>query len=348
MRQYKSGIALVLFGWAFGFAAATAAAAQTPGLYAITRSIPLGSPDRWDYLSVDAGSHRVYVTHGSAIDVLDTRSGATIGRVDVPGANGVAVVASINRGYAGSSIKKAVLVFDLTSFKVLKELPADEDTDAVVFDPASARVFVMEGDPGKVAVVDTNTDTLVAQIALSGKPEFAAADGAGNLFINITDKKQIQRVNARAAKVTATWSINDCERPHGLAIDAETHRLFSTCMNAKMLIVDSNDGRIVATLPIGMGTDAAAFDASRRRAFSSNRDGTLSVIGESTAEHFVSLGDVTTQPLAKTMALDPDTGRIFLVAAERVESDSKAPDPRRRFGVRAGSVRLLFVDPLPN
>jgi DNA-binding beta-propeller fold protein YncE len=202
----------------------------------------------------------------------------------------------------------------------------------------------MEGDPDKAAMIDTQSDTLV-QIPLAGKPEFAAADGAGNLFINIADKKLIQRVDTRSAKVTAAWPISECESPHGLAIDPASLRLFSTCVNAKMVIVDSRDGRIVATLPIGKGTDAAAFDATRHRAFSSNRDGTLSVIDVKGADQFEPLGEVPTQPLARTMAIDPQTGRVFLVAADRDEVDPKATDPRKRFKVRPGSVRLLFADP---
>lgn len=331
-------------------ASATSAPAEAPdhaSLYTITRSVALGAPDRWDYITYEASSHRVYVAHGSSIDVVDGRSGTMVGRVDVPGANGVAVIPAIGKGYAGSSIRRSVLVFDLATFKVLKELPADEDTDGVVYDAASTRVFVMEGDPGKAAVVDTKTDILVTKVVLAGKPEFAAVDGAGNLFINIADKKAIQRVDTRSAKVTATWPIDACESPHGLAIDAAAHRLFSTCVNAKMVIVDSNDGRIVATLPIGNGSDAAAFDPIRQRAFSSNREGSLSVIRVEGANKFVSLGEVLTQPLARTMALDAETGRVYLVAADRMELDPKATDPRKRFGVRANSVRLLFADPAP-
>jgi len=217
----------------------------------------------------------------------------------------------------------------------------------VVYDPASKRVFVMEGDPEKLLVVDTGTDSIVAKIALNGKPEFAAVDGRGKLYVNIADKREIQRIDTHTATVDATWPIPACESPHGLSIDAESHRLFASCLNSKLMVVDAQDGRLVTTLPIGSGSDATAFDTSRHRAMSSNRDGTLSVIGVMGADHYVSLGDVVTQPLARTMAVDSVSGRVYLVAADRIVANPDATNPRQRYGVRPGTVRLLFVDPRP-
>jgi DNA-binding beta-propeller fold protein YncE len=324
---------------------ASGLAADAGHLYTITKTIPLGSPERWDYLTYDPTSHRVYAAHGTSIAVVDGRSGALLGSVPVPGANGVAVIPSIGKGYAGSSTNKSVLVFDLVTFKVLKELPADEDTDGVVYDPVSKRVFVMDGDPHNAMVIDTITDTVVTRLPLAGKPEFAAVDGAGKLFVNITDARQIQRIDTKTLKTEATWPISDCEGPHGLAIDAGTRRLLSSCLNSKLLVVDSASGRIVATLPIGPGSDATAFDSKRNRVFSSNGSGTLTVIHENGPDNFVVLAEVPTQLLARTMAVDSETGRVYLLAGDRIEVDPTATNPRKRYGVRAGSVRLLFVDP---
>ena len=307
--------------------AAAQAAGPTAPLYTISRTIPLGAPDRWDYLTYDAGSHRIYAAHSTSVAVIDTQSGQIVGTVPVPGANGVAVVPSIGKGY-GSRDKKAVLVFDLASLKVIKELPAEEDTDGVIYDPFSKRLFVMDGDPNIATVVDTANDTVVTQLPLGGKPEFAAADGLGKLFINITDKSEIIRVDTRTAKVDARWPIGACERPHGLAIDRGGKHLFPTCTNARMMVVDSTTGRILAQLPIGKGSDGAAFDPKRNLAFSSNGEGTLSIVRSEGAEKFTSLGDVATQPLARTITLDPESGRIYLLSGER-----------------GGSARLLFVDP---
>jgi DNA-binding beta-propeller fold protein YncE len=315
-------------------------AAPTAALYRITQSIPLGSPDGWDYLTYDAASQRVYAAHGTAIDVIDGRSGKILGHVPVPGANGVAIVPSLGKGYAGSRITKSAIVFDLATFKVLKTLPADVDTDAVVYDPASKRVFIMDGDPHNITVIDTLSDTVVAT-----EPEFAAVDAAGKLYVNITDKKEIQRVDTKSAKVDATWSISACEGPHGLSMDPKTQRLFASCVNSTLLVVNSLNGEVVSVVPIGKGSDATAFDGMRQRVFSSNRDGTLSVVHEDSANQFTSLGEVQTQLLARTMAVDPVSGRIYLIAADRREVDPTAVDPRKRYAIVPGSVRLLFADP---
>ena len=321
--------------------------AAAPQLYSITKSIPMGAPDRWDYLVYDPTSHRVYVAHGTEIAVINGQSGESLGRVSVPGANGVAVVPAAGKGYAGSRALKSVLVFDLEHFTVTKTIPAGEDTDGVVFDPASKRVFVMQGDPKNLLVIDTGSDSVVATIALDGKPEYSAVDGRGKLYVNIADKREIQRIDTRTAKVDATWPIPACESPHGLSIDVQSNQLFASCVNSKLLVVDALSGRVAADLPIGFGTDATAVDTSRRRAFSSNWDGTLSVIDISAAGHAVSLGEVPTQPQARTMALDSASGRLYLVAADRIEVDPAATNPKKRYGTKPGSVRLLFVDPTP-
>jgi DNA-binding beta-propeller fold protein YncE len=334
----------LLAGFFAVFTSLVADAATGP-LYKIGESVPLGSPEQWDYLTYDAGSGRLFVAHGSGIDVIDGASGKLLGKIAVPGANGIAVVPDIGKGYAGSRAKKAVIVFDLNTLKIIKELPADEDTDAVVYDPASRRVFIMQGDPHNTTVIDVQRDTVVTKLALDGQPEFAAADGQGKLFVNITDKNEIQRIDTKTAKVDATWPISECQRPHGLAAAPADHRLFASCVNSVLVVVDSNDGRVVTTLPIGKGSDAAAYDAARKRVFSSNSDGTLSVIEQDTPQHYISLGEVPTRPLARTMALNPKTGRVYLVAAERVEVDPSATDPRKRYALRPNSVVLLFSDP---
>jgi len=325
--------------------AASAPLTQGANLYSITKSVPLGAPDRWDYLTYEPGSHRVYAAHGTSVDVLDGRSGEALGKVAVAGANGIAVVPEIGKGYAGSRVDKAVIVFSLKTLAVSKKVPVGEDTDAVIYDPASKRVFVMEGDPRKAVAIDTQTDTVAGEVSLGGQPEFAAVDGAGELFVNIEDQRTIQRVSTRTLKVEATWPVQQCEAPHGLALDAGSKRLFSTCINSRMVIVDTTDGRIVTTLPIGAGSDASAFDNRRKRAFSSNGSGTLTVVHAQGPEKFELLQETPTQPLARTMALDSETGRIYLLSAERIEVDPAATNPRKRYGVAPGSVRLLFLDP---
>ncbi len=322
----------------------TSQAADPPGLYHISKTIPLGAPERWDYLSFEPTSNRLYVAHGDRIDVIDLSRGEIVGKVVIDGANGAAIVPAIGKGYAGSRGGKSAVVFDLSTFKVLKSLPAAEDTDGIIYDPASKRVFLMQGDPHSMTVIDTTTDTVVMTIHLSGQPEFAAVDGDGKLYVNIEDRREIQRVDTKTGKVDATWPVKACDSPHGLAIDTASHRLFTSCVNSKLLVVNTTDGHIVATLPIGLHSDAAAFDPRTRRVFSSNGDGTLSVIQQESADQYKSLGEVTTQLGARTMALDPKTGRIYLVTGDYTEVDPAAKDLRKRYAVKPGSTRLLQLD----
>jgi YVTN family beta-propeller protein len=321
-------------------------AADAPGLYHISKTIPLGAPEKWDYLSFEPASNRLYVAHSDRIDVIDLVGGKIVGQVAIDGANGAAIVSAAGKGYAGSRGGKSAVVFDLNTLKILKTLPAAEDTDGIVYDPASKRVFLMQGDPHSITVIDTATDSIVMTIHLGGQPEFAAVDGEGKLYVNIEDQREIQRVDTQSGKVDATWPVKACDSPHGLAIDTVSHRLFTSCVNAKLLVVNATNGAIVATLPIGKHTDAAAFDTRTKRVFSSNGDGTLSVIQQHGADQYEALGEVTTQLGARTMALDPKTGRIFLVTGDYTEVDPTAKDLRKRYAVRPGSTRLLQLDPV--
>jgi DNA-binding beta-propeller fold protein YncE len=347
MRPVRIWLALAAFASGIPFSGTAAQAVTPANLYHLSKAVPIGAPERWDYLLYENTGHRVYAAHGTSIDVLDGRSGAKLGEVPVPGANGVAVVPESGKGYAGSRIQQAVIVFDLKTFKVLKTVPIGEDSDAVVYDPASKRVFVMEGDPHKAVAVDTATDTVAGQVTLSGQPEFAAVDGAGQLFVNIADKKAIQRINTRTLQVEATWPVAECESPHGMSIDPDSKRLFTTCINSRLLAVDTVSGHTVATFPIGPGSDASAFDRQRRRIFSSNGSGTLTVIRAEGPDKYVLLGEEPTQPLARTMTVDSVTGRIYMLAGERIEVDPNATNPRKRYGVAPGSVRLLMFDTVP-
>jgi DNA-binding beta-propeller fold protein YncE len=326
--------------------ASASLAAEAPGLYHISKTVPLGAPERWDYLSFEPTSNRLFIAHSDRIDVIDLTDGKIVGQVAIDGANGTAIVPAVGKGYAGSRGGKSAVVFDLNTLKVLKSLPAAEDTDGVIYDPASKRVFLMQGDPHSMTVIDTASDSVVMTIHLGGQPEFAAVDGQGKLYVNIEDLREIQRVDTKTGKVDATWPVKACESPHGLAIDTESHRLFTSCVNSKLLVVNATNGAIVATLPIGKHSDAAAFDSGTKRVFSSNGDGTLSVIQQHGADQYQSLGEATTQLGARTMALDPKSGRIYLVTGEYSEVDPTAKDLRKRYAVKPGSTRLLYVDPV--
>jgi YVTN family beta-propeller protein len=310
--------------------------------------VSLGVPDKWDYLTYDQGSNRVYVSHGTEITVVDGRSGEVVGRVSgLKGSHGVAIAAAAGHGYADSAEPASVLVFDLKTLRPVKTLPVAADPDPVVYDPFSRHVFVLAGESRSTTVIDTVDDRVIATVSLGGKPEFATADGAGKLFVNIADTREIVRIDTASNVIDARWAIGDCESPHGLSIDPGTRHLFSSCLNGRLLVVNADDGRVEATLPIGKGTDAAAFDAKRKLIFSSNAEGTLSVIAERDPNAFVPLGNVVTAPGAKTMAIDSDSGRIFLVTADVATTTAAVQEGRPpRFTFVPGTVTLLFLDPV--
>lgn len=316
--------------------------------YRITKSIALGAPDRWDYLTFDPASGRVYVSHGDRVAVVDGKSGKILGEVDgfPGGTHGIAIVAAVNRGYTDDGRAGTAASFDLQDFKVVHRIKAAADADGAFFDPASRHVFIIDGDSAKVTVIDPKTDQVVTNIDTGGGLEFGAAGNQGKAYVNGAEKNEIVRIDTATNVVDAHWPMPSCKSPAGFAIDPAAHRLFSSCRNKVLVVMNSDTGEIVATLPIGEGTDAAGFDPNRHLIFSSNREGTLSVIAEQSPTHYVPLASIPTEFGARTMALDPQSGRIFLVTADFVlNANVPQSDPRHRYSVKPGTVRLLFLDP---
>jgi YVTN family beta-propeller protein len=312
--------------------------------YKIAKTIPLGLPDKWDYLTYEPVSHRVFISHGTEITVVDPDAGAVVGHVEgLSRSHGIVALGDLGVGFADSGDRNDVTIFDLKTLKPIKVLKTDPGPDAVVYDPASKRVFTINGDSSSATAIDAVGQSVVGTVALGGGPEFAAVDGKGKLYINIESNSEIVRVDTNSLKVEARWPIKDCAAPHGLAIDPAAHRLFSTCVNQLMMVVDTQDGHIVASLPIGKGTDAAAFDATRKFAFSSNGDGTLTVVNGADAAHYSALANVKTAPGARTMALDPASGRVFLTTAD----NANPPDSTAKFAAKPGTAKLLVLDPVP-
>jgi len=238
-------------------------------------------------------------------------------------------------------------LFDLDKLNLITTIKADADADAIVFDPSSGHIFVVDGDPGKLTVIDPKSDSAVATINVGGKLETAVAGGNGKLYVNGEEKQEIVRVDTTTNEVDAHWPIPNCTSPHGLAIDPAAHRLFSSCENNVLVVIDADAGTIVATLPIGARSDGAAFDPKRKLIFSSNGDGTLSVIAEKDANSFATVASVATKRGARTMTLDPETGRLYLVAADTTINPSADPsDLRHRYVVTPGSAQLLILDPM--
>ena len=326
--------------------------AQPVPEYRISNTIPLGAPERWDYVTFDPASHRVYVAHGDRVTVVDGRDGKLLGEITgfPGGTHGIAVVGAFGRGYTDDGEAGEVGSFSLETLKVGKRIKAMKDADGIIFDPSSGHVFVINGDSGTLTVIDPKTDTVVATVAAGSPLEFGVSGQNGKLYVNGEGKNEILRIDTRSNLVDAHWPLSGCTSPAGMAIDLNQRRLFASCRNKVLDVVSADSGAVLATLPIGAGTDSAAFDPKRRRAFSSNgQDGTLSIIQEQDAGTFVALGSVPTAPLARTMSIDPATGRIYLVTAEidasaPVEA-ANGPGPHRRH-ILPGSVKLLFLDPV--
>lgn len=326
-----------------GMLASSIGGAQTTPHYRVTRTVALGAPDRWDYVTYDADSGRVFVAHGDRVTVVDGRDGHALGEITgyAGGTHGIAISHATGRGYTDDGEAGQAGSFDLKTLAPVRRIPAGADADAVAVDPKTGHVFVINSDSGTVTVIDPVQDSALATINVGGKLEFAVADGAGNLFVNNAARSEIDRINTGTNTVDARWPIKACSRPHGLALDNTTHRLFASCLNRLLVVVDAGSGRLLSSIPIGAGTDAAAFDPQRRLIFSSNGiDGTLSVIQEKDADTFVPLDPVKTAVTARTLGLDPATGRIYLVAGE----SQAAAGPGHK-AIVPGSVRLLFLDP---
>lgn len=313
--------------------------------YRVLRKHEIGGEGRWDYVTVDPETHRLYVPRSTHVIVLDADSGKTIGDIpDTEGVHGVALAPDQGRGFTSNGRANTAIIFDLKTLKVLGTVKTGENPDAILFDPFSKRVFTFNGRSKDATAFDAADGKVLGTIALGGKPETGVSDGKGQLFVNIEDKSEIVRIDPKELKVTARWPIAPGEEPSGLALDVKNRRLFSVCGNEKMVVLDADSGKIVTTLPIGKGVDAAAFDPETGQAFSSNGDGTLTVVHEVDPAHFSVVQTVQTQRGARTMALDPKTHKIYLPTAQFEAAPTSAPTTgRARPNVVPNSFTILVV-----
>ena len=335
---------------------ASSAAARDVPAYRLAQRVALGAPTSWDYAVFDPASRRVFVAHGNRLTVVDADRGRIVGEVGpIPGGpHGVAFDHRAGVGITDDGGRGQAVIFSLTTLKVLARLKIQRGADAVTFDPASRHAFVIDGDTGTVAVIDPARRTVVTFIHIGGDLEYAVPGNNGKLYVNGVTHPEIVRIDTATNRVDATWPMPTCRSPHGLAIDTVRHRLFASCENGHLVVVSSADGSVIATLPIGAGTDADRFDPRRRLIFSSNgMSGTLSVIHEVNADTFVALPPVRTELSGRTMALDPRTGHVFIVAAHTTARALRAFFAAWRGGKRPqhspftpDSLQLLRFDPV--
>jgi YVTN family beta-propeller protein len=316
--------------------------AQQP--YKILDRWKIGGDGGWDYLLVDSPAHRLYLTRGARVDVLDTQTGKPVGAIaGLHGTHGIALDNAGKFGYISDGGGNAVVVFDRATLATIATIPTGQNPDGIVFEPATQTVWAFDGRSHDVSVIDAAQRKVVATIPLPGKPEFPAVDGKGTVFDNIEDKSELVRLDANSKKLTAEWPLTGCDGPSGLAFDVAGGRLFPVCGGNHMAVVDSNTGKVLATPTIGDGPDAAGWDAAHKLAFSSNGGGTLTVI-DASAAGYPAIEDLPTQFGARTMAYDSAADRIYLVTAEFGPRPDPTPDnPRPRPAIVPGSFTVLVV-----
>ena len=339
---------LVAGGLAMLGAGLAMAGADAP--YRMVSRFPVSGDGGWDYLAVDPPSHRLFVTRATRVQVLDVRSGRLIGEIQgTDGVHGVALASEFGSGFTSNGRAGSVTVFDLKTLKTTATVQiAGKNPDAIVYEPASKRVFTFNGGSSNATAIDARSHAVLGEVALNARPEFAVADGRGAIFVNLEDLSAVAAIDARSLKVTATWPIAPCEEPSGLAIDREHRRLFSVCRNKLMAVLDADSGRLMTTLPIGAGVDGAAFDPGAGLAFSSNGSGTVTIVREEATDRFTVLSQVPTQRGARTIALDETTRRLYLPTAEFGPAPAAtAENPHPRPPIVPGSFVVLVLEPAP-
>jgi len=313
--------------------------------YHMVQEIVLGGEGGWDYLTYDAEARKLYVSRSTRVDIVDPDSGKVVGTVpDTPGVHGVALAKELGKGYTSNGRDGTVTAFDLETLRKRGRIGAGTNPDAILFEPTTQRVFAFNGGSHDVTIIDAKTDAVIRTIPVGGKPEFAVADGQGHVYVNIEDTSEVLAIDARELSIRSRWPVALCADPTGISLDAKHHRLFVGCSNKLMAIVDADQGRLITTLPVGAGCDATAFDPQTNLAYSSNGDGTLTVVRENGPGRFVVADNVPTKVGARTMALDSPRQRIYLVTAAFGPRPAATPDqPRPRPQMVPGSFTLLVL-----
>ncbi|HUB18110.1 MAG TPA: YncE family protein [Acidobacteriaceae bacterium] len=315
------------------------------GPFHVEHEWKIGGEGFWDYMSVDPVSKLLYITRGDHVSVMDTSSGKQVADITgLHGTHGVVFSSDGVHGYITDGGANQVAEFDRKTNTIEKTIPAGTGPDGDVFDPYTKTVWAFNGRSHDATVIDTATNTVLATVALPGKPEFPVSDAAGFVYDNIEDKSEIVKLDAKSHTVAATWPLAPCEEPSGLAIDRDHRRLFAVCHNQMMAVVDADTGKVVATPAIGEGPDAARFSAADQDAFSSNGAGTLTVVHEDSPDHYTVVQNLDTKRGARTMAMDPDGSHLYLVTAEfGPRPEPTAENPRPRPTMVPGSFEVIAV-----
>jgi outer membrane protein assembly factor BamB len=322
------------------------ALAQAAGAgYHVVKTYKLGGEGGWDYLTLDSASRRLYISRATHVIVIDADSGKSVGDIaDTPGVHGIALAPDLGRGFVSNGREGTLTIFELDTMKPLGKIKVGDNPDAILYDPATKRVFAFNGHSHDLSAIDAAKGTVLGTINLDGKPEFAVSDEKGGVFVNIEDKNQLVALDPNKLEVKARWPLAGCEEPSGLAIDRKNRRLFSGCGNKVMAIVDADSGKVVSTQPICDGVDATAFDPETGLAFASCGDGNLTVIRQESPDKYSVAENVPTQKGARTLALDSKTHQVFVVTANFGPRPAPTADqPRPRPAILPDSFVVLVV-----
>jgi DNA-binding beta-propeller fold protein YncE len=326
----------------FGPVGAALAAESALHSYGVVAQYTIPGDGGWDYISIDADARRLYVSHGKQLEVVDADTGKIVGTVaDTPGVHGAAIAPELKRGFTSNGGDRSVTIFDTGTLKTVRKVSVNEP-DFILYDSFTKRVFPMDE---KITVLDEVSGDKVGEVDLGGDPEAAASDGKGVIYVNLADKGAIAVVDAQTLKVTSTYPIDDCKSPHSMAFDPDLQRLFVGCRDGSLAVVDAKSGRIVDRSLMCSGVDAGAYDEERKLVFESCSEGVISVIKEVVPGDYEIVETIKTELLARTMAFDPKTNRIFLPKADVETVSTQDPNHPRRTRVKANSFRVLVVAP---
>lgn len=336
MRSYQGLIAAVVCSLA------TFATAQN---YHVADHWKIGGQGGWDYLLSDDAAHRLYITHNSRVEVVDTTTGKLIGAVTgLKSTHGVTLNTDGKTGYISDGAGNAIVVFNRADFSVIATVPAGTNPDGITYEPTTKTVWAFNGRSKDISIMDVASNTVVSTVPLPGKPEFPQVDERGSIFVNIEDKNAIVKLDAKSKKIVDTWPLQGCESPSGMAIDRAKHRLFSVCDGGKMAVLDYQSGKLLGLAAIGDSPDAAGFDSKRELAFSSNGDGTLTVVAAG-KPGFPTAQSLKTARGARTMAYDAATGRVYLVTAQFGPAPAPtASSPRPRPTILPDTFEVIVIE----
>lgn len=319
-----------------------ASAATTPQ-YHVASEVPLPGDEFWDYLTFDDQGKRLFIAHGSRVQVLNAADGKVVGEIpDTPGVHGVAIADDFGRGYISVGRSGVIAVFDLKSLAKASEIKATGDNpDAILYDAFTRKVFSFNGRGRNVTVIDAKTNEVIGTIAVDAKPEAGVTDLAGHVYVNLEDKHSIAVIDAKQGTLEKSWPLTGCDDPTGLAIDRKHERLFAVCSNKVLAVVDAKSGHQIATVPIGGRVDGAAFDANTQLVFASGGDGTMTIVHEDTPDKFSVVQTVATKAGARTLTLDAATHRIYTATAQFHIDPAKPGRPT----LEPGTFSVLVLEP---